>query len=819
MNLLIVESPAKAKTINKYLGKDYKVLASYGHVRDLPSKAGSVVPEDDFALIYEVDKASEKQVKKIADELKNSDKLILATDPDREGEAISWHIIEALKDKKKLPKNVTIERVAFNEITKSAIKEAVANPRPIDIDLVNAQQARRVLDYLVGFTLSPILWRKLPGSRSAGRVQSVALRLICERESEIEKFNPVEYWDIKVNFNTTKSEEFESKLVAIEGKKIDKFYIKNEKQAKDIEKHISDKDYQVKSITSKTVKRRPAAPFTTSTLQQDASNKLGFGTKITMQVAQKLYEGIEIGGEVRGLITYMRTDGVTISGQAINNIRGYIKGNFEEKYLPKSPNIYKSKVKNAQEAHEAIRPTDITITPEKVKNILSEVQYKLYKLIWQRTVASQMSEQELLQTTIDIESTDNFYGLRTTGSVLKFKGFTAIYNIPEDKDGAMLPLVKEKDPLDILKILSKQHFTEPPPRYNEASLVKKLEEIGIGRPSTYATIISILLDRNYARLDKKRFFPEERGMIVTAFLIQFFGQHFEYDFTANLEEGLDDISNGGIEWKKFLQKFWTGFSDISSHVGDKAPQEISTSITDLLENHYFKNDQGEIDRKCSECSDGVLNLRIGKFGAFIACTNYPDCKYTKQITDREEVKGDIEDGMLGANDEGQDIILKKGPYGFYIDLVDGDKEVKRVSVPKFINTEDVDKKMALKILELPRLLGINPNNDQEVKVGNGKFGPYIVSNKKFYSISNDDLFTIELNRALTIMTEGDKKTSKGEVKKLGLHPDLKEEIRVMKGRYGPYLKMGKLNVAITKSIDHENLDLNQAVELISKKLK
>lgn len=818
MNLLIVESPAKAKTINKYLGKDYKVLASYGHVRDLPSKSGSVVPENDFALVYEIDKKSEKHLKQISDALKTSNKLILATDPDREGEAISWHIIEALKAKKRIPKTIKIERVVFNEITKDAIKHAIANPRAIDLDLVNAQQARRVLDYLVGFTLSPILWRKLPGSKSAGRVQSVALRLICERESEIEKFKPVEYWDIKVDFKTLKAETFTTKLIAIKDKKLDKFFIKDEKQAKALEKDIASKSYQVKNVTSKTVKRHPQAPFTTSTIQQDASNKLGFSTKMTMQVAQKLYEGIDINGEVIGLITYMRTDGVSISDQAISKIRNYIKGNFDGQYLPKTPHYYKSKIKNAQEAHEAIRPTDITLTPEKIKNSLSDIQYKLYKLIWQRTMASQMSPQELLQTTIDVISTDQYYSLRVTGSVLKFKGFTVVYDIADGKGDVMLPLVKISDPLEFLKILSKQHFTEPPPRYNEASLVKKLEEIGIGRPSTYATIISILLDRNYAKLDKKRFFPEERGMIVTAFLVKFFEQYFEYDFTANLENGLDDISNGGVQWKNFLNKFWQGFQQVSTHVGEIPPQEISTNITNLLEEHYFKNEQGEISRKCSECDDGSLNLRIGKFGAFIACTNYPECKYTRQITDKGEVEVKAEDNILGSNDLGQDILLKKGPYGYYVELLADGKEIKRVSVPKFIAIGEIDKDMALKILELPRLLGVNPNNNQEVKVSNGKFGPYIVSDKKFTSISNDDLFTIKLDRALTLINDNSKKSAAGEVKTLGKHPELNEEIRIMKGRYGPYLKVGKLNVAIPKSLDHEKLDFTQAIELISKKL-
>ena len=818
MNLLIVESPAKAKTINKYLGKDYKVLASFGHVRDLPSKAGSVKPEDNFSLIYEIDAKSKKHLAEIASALKGCSKLILATDPDREGEAISWHVLEALRIQKKLPKNIIIERVVFNEITKSALKAAVANPREIDMDLVNAQQARRVLDYLVGFTLSPILWRKLPGSRSAGRVQSVALRLICEREQEIEEFDPKEYWNILANFVTKDNKNLnDAKLFSVNGQKIDKFFITNKTDAQKLESDIKEKSYQISSISAKTVKRNPQAPFTTSTLQQDAANKLGFGTKLTMQTAQKLYEGISIAGETRGLITYMRTDGVTISNEAINNIRNYIKSNFSDDYLPSTPNHYKSKIKNAQEAHEAIRPTDITLSPEAIKDDLSETQYKLYRLIWQRTVASQMAPQESLQTTIEIFSDDNHYGFKLTGSIIKFKGFTAIYNFNDNKSDNILPAVAEKEAVDMKDLSAKQHFTEPPPRYNEASLVKKLEEIGIGRPSTYAAIISILLDRNYVYLETKRFYPEERGMIVTAFLVKFFAQYFEYDFTANLEAGLDNVSNGNREWKNFLDEFWSGFNQISSTVMETNPQDISQKITDSLEKHYFTNESGDIERKCTECSDGSLNLRIGKFGAFIACTNYPSCKYTRQITgEASEIKNDI---VIGTNDLGQEILLKKGPYGHYIEVSDSSQQVKRVSIPKFINIDDIDLDLALKIISLPRNLGINPNNDQEVIVNNGKFGPYIVNDKKFHSINNEDLFTIELNRALAVIAESSNKATKGTIKSLGKHPDKGDEINVMKGRYGPYLKMGKMNIAIPKKINHETITLEEALELIAKKLK
>ena len=536
-----------------------------------------------------------------------------------------------------------------------------------------------------------------------------------------------------------------------------------------------------------------------------------------MQTAQKLYEGIDIFGDTKGLITYMRTDGVTISNQFINKIRDYVAGKFTQQYLPEKPHFYKTKVKNAQEAHEAIRPTDVSLDPEKIKDCLSDIQYKLYKLIWQRAVASQMAAQELLQSTIEITSQDKIYGLRATGSILQFKGFTAIYDGAQDKNMLILPKVSKNDPLDLLKINPKQHFTDPPPRYNEASLVKKLEEIGIGRPSTYASIITILLDREYAILEKKRFFPQERGMLVTAFLVNFFEKYFEYDFTATLEDGLDNVSNGKVAWKDFLGQFWQGFADISNKIGEKEASEIAGKITDSLESHYFKDEQGEIDRKCKECDNGILNLRIGRYGAFISCSNYPECKNTKQISD---VKGEKhEDNILGNNELGQEIILKKGPYGYYIELLEGEKKLKRISIPKFISIDEIDLNMAKKISSLPRNLGLHPENQQEILANNGKFGPYIQNNKKFYSIKAEDLFNIELEQALLVIKEGGKKASKGEIKKLGTYPDTGDEIKVMKGRYGPYLKVAKHNIAIAKNLDYEQLTLEQAIELIAKKLK
>ena len=812
MKLLVVESPAKAKTINKYLGNDYKVVASFGHVRDLPSKKGSVIPEKDFELVYEVDAASKKHMKVIEEGLKNADTLILATDPDREGESISWHIVEELRKRKKLKKDLIIHRVAFNEITKKAIIHAVNNPREIDVDLVNAGQARRVLDYLVGFTLSPVLWKKLPGSRSAGRVQSVALRVICEREMDIEKFRAVEYWSITGLFDSDDKKEFSAKLFSIEGEKLDKFAIKNEEGAKILEDSLNGQDYSIKSLTSKTVKRRPQAPFITSTLQQDASNKLGFPTKITMSIAQKLYEGIAIAGETKGLITYMRTDGITISADATIEIQNFIKAQYGENYLPTKPYIYKSKVKNAQEAHEAIRPTDITLTPDSIKSFLSDEQFKLYSMIWKRTIASLMAEQESLQTSVEVESGDKKYILKATGSIIKFKGFAEIYDITQDESN-ILPNLKEGENTPLKKLETKQHFTEPPARYNEASLVKKMEELGIGRPSTYASIITVLQDRKYVRLEKRRFFTEERGMIVTAFLKNFFAEYVEYDFTANLENGLDDISQGKVEWKKFLDNFWQGFNKLCNSTLEIDIAKVAENITKELEGHYFSNEKGEVNRKCPD-DGGELMLKLGKFGAFIACSNYPECKFTKQIATGEEAGGDapanVEDKELGDG-----ILLKKGPYGFYVETKELEK-LKRVSIPKFIEIEQVDLPFAKKIIALPKKLGMHPENNKEILVNNGRYGPYVANNGKFASIENSDLFTIELEKAVALLDSSSKGAkSTGEV--LGKHPKTDDEIKKMKGRYGPYIKYGKKNIALPKGTDAESLTLEDALKIIADK--
>jgi DNA topoisomerase-1 len=813
MNLLIVESPAKAGTINKYLGNNYKVLASFGHIRDLPSKTGSVDPNNNFSLIYDVDARSQKHLKAISDSVKNIDKLILATDPDREGESISWHIVEALKERNKLRNNIKIERVVFNEITKPAILKAIENPRDIDMNLVDAQQARRVLDYLVGFTLSPILWRKLPGSKSAGRVQSVALRLICERELEIEKFNPIEYWSIDAEFLAEKEQILKAKLIEIWGEKIDKFHLKNTDDAKRIEADSKQKSYSVAAIKSKKIKRKPYAPFTTSTLQQEAANKLGFTAKSTMMIAQKLYEGVNINGETKGLITYMRTDGISISKEAIKAIRNLIKSKYGERYLPEKEILYKSKIKNAQEAHEAIRPTDITIIPEDAKKYLSEEQFKLYNLIWKRTISSQMTEQESEQTSLDILAHDKSYNFRASGTVVLFKGFSEVYGNFKETDENLLPELQEGNHLNVKEILANQHFTEPPPRYNEASLVKTLEELGIGRPSTYASIISILIDRNYAHLDKKRFVPENRGLLVNSFLVGFFEKYFEYDFTANLEEGLDDISNGKIEWKDFLAKFWKGFSKISEEIGAKEAEEITKKITDSLAGHFFGSEKE--GRKCTSCANGELSLRMGKFGAFIACSNYPECKYTRQIGDNNENEIiENNDQIIAKDDSGNEIKLKKGPYGFYLEILENEK-AKRISIPKFINIDELNDDIAKKLVKLPRSLGVNPESNKEIKVNNGKYGPYLMHDGAFLSIDNNDLLTIKLDKALDLL-KNSKKTAAANI--IGVYEKTKDEIKLMKGRYGPYIKLGKKNIAIPKNFDADAITLAQAIEIIDKKL-
>ncbi len=851
MKLVIVESPAKAKTINKYLGKDFKVKASFGHIRDLPSKDGSVRPNEDFAMDYEISSKSTKHVKEISDAAKDAESIYLASDPDREGEAIAWHVVEVLKQKKAIKKNTKIYRVAFNEITKKAVTEAINNPREIDMNLVNSQQARRALDYLVGFTLSPVLWRKLPGSKSAGRVQSVALRLICEREGEIESFNSREYWDIKLDLTTQLGENFTAKFNNYKGKKLSQFDIVNEEEAGDIVKILKGKNYKVDSVEKKQVNRNPYAPFTTSSLQQEASRKLGFSAKRTMQIAQKLYEGITLGGETVGLITYMRTDGVTVSQEAINATRDMVAKNYGAKYLPEKQRFYSTKAKNAQEAHEAIRPTDVTRLPRDIGQYLEDDQLRLYELIWKRMVASQMQSAVLDQVGVDVKSTDNIAIARATGSTIRFDGFLKVYkedrdDDEDDDDSRILPDMKQGENLALKDVRPEQHFTQPPPRYTEASLVKKLEELGIGRPSTYASIISVLQERGYVSLEKKRFMAEDRGRIVTAFLISFFKRYVEYDFTANLEDKLDLVSAGDVDWKKLLSDFWGDFNVNIEEVKERTMTEVIRELNQLLANYLFPKDaKGEPDRKCPACADGKVSLKLGKFGSFLGCSNYPECKYTKQLGKEDNSAEGGEEGAVDDNTQanfetrilGQDpesglaVSLKKGPYGFYVQLGEdkkgkgkGKEKPKRASLSKGRKPEDITLADALSLLALPRIIGNHPETGKEIVAGIGRFGPYLKHDGKFTSLRDDDVLTIGINRAVTVLAESQKggKGGKGKtpvtpLKVLGKHPETGEDIAVYTGRYGPYVKHQKTNTSLPKSLSVENITLEQAVELISKK--
>ena len=820
MDLVIVESPAKAKTINKYLGKEFKVLSSYGHIRDLPSKDGSVEPDNDFYMHYAVDDRSAKQVKEIIKACKGVNTVYLATDPDREGEAIAWHVAEVLKENKAIKKDVKFKRIVFHEITKKSVLEALKKPRDISMDLVNAQQARRALDYLVGFNLSPVLWRKLPGSRSAGRVQSVALRLISDREAEIERFIEREYWTIKCDFAAKKA-EFAATLVSVKGKKLDKFDLPDEETVKPIVLELEDSQYKVQSIEKKQQKRNPYPPFITSTLQQDASRKLGFSAKKTMTLAQKLYEGIGIDGETIGLITYMRTDGVYMSQDSVNEIRNHVAEAYGKKYLPDSPRMYKSKSKNAQEAHEAIRPTDVHLTPHKISKFLEKDQLKLYELIWRRAVACQMSSAILDQMTVMIVNNKKSLGLKATGSVVLFDGFYKVYkealdsDSEKEDDGGILPELSEGEVLKLLKVIPDQHFTSPPPRYSEASLVKKLEELSIGRPSTYASIISVLLDRNYVRMENRRFFPEERGIIVTAFLMSFFDKYVEYSFTAEMEDKLDSISDGKMEWKNLLKQFWKDFHKSVEDAHKHSIEEVIKAIEPLLENHVFpKTKDGSDPKKCPECEEGKLQIRIGKFGPFVSCDKYPDCKYTRELDLYDEAGGREDhkpsERVLGTDPiSGLEVYLKKGPYGMYLQLGKSDSEnMKRSPLPKFVNDEELDLELALSLLMLPKELGVHPKSGEIIKAGIGKYGPYIFHQKQYVSLTNPkEVFSINLEKAITLI---DSNPNKG--KDLGDYKN--DTILLLKGKYGPYLKFSGRNFKIPKDCKSEDLKLEEAIKLI-----
>jgi DNA topoisomerase I len=825
MNVLVVESPAKAKTINKYLGPGYKVLASFGHIRDLPPKDGSVKPEDGFAMTWHIDERAQKRIKDIADAVKGADKLILATDPDREGEAISWHVLEVLKQKKALGK-AQVERVTFNAITKNAVQEAIAHPRQIDGELVDAYLARRALDYLVGFTLSPVLWRKLPGARSAGRVQSVALRLVVERELEVEAFKAQEYWTVDANVVAYGADAsptpFKARLTHL-GKKLDKLSIASEGEAKAAVEAIKARKFTIAAVDSKPVKRHPAPPFITSTLQQEAARKLGFSAKRTMQVAQELYEGVDIGGETTGLITYMRTDGVAMDGGAMQEARGVIGERYGARYVPEKPRFYSSKVKNAQEAHEAIRPTSFHRTPEAVVRKLDADQARLYELVWKRAMASQMESAEMERTTVDVVSEDGSITLRATGSVVMFDGFLTLYqeghDDEADEDGNRLPRVTAGDPASIEKTLPEQHFTEPPPRYSEASLVHKLEELGIGRPSTYASILSVLRERAYVRMDRNRFVPEDKGRIVTAFLSNFFTRYVEYDFTADLEEKLDEVSAGNLEWKQLLEEFWRDFSAAIDGTKDLKISQVIDALNEVLGPHIFPPEANGTDpRLCPTCGSGRLSLKLGRFGAFVGCSNYPDCRYTRQLGQKNG-EGSAEPKLLGKFPEsGEDVSLRSGRFGPYVQLGDGDKP-KRSSLPKGTDLASVDLELAVKLLSLPREVGKHPETGEPITANFGRYGPYVAHDGQYASLeSPEDVFTIGLNRAVTILAEkkANSRARRGPepLKELGNNP-AGVVIKVMRGRYGPYVTDGNTNATLPKSADPNTVTLEEALSLIA----
>jgi len=829
MKLVIVESPAKAKTINSYLGKDYEVLASFGHVRDLPAKDGSVLPDEDFAMTWEVDAQSRKRLSDIGNALKNADELILATDPDREGEAISWHVLDVLKQKK-LIKDKPVRRVVFNAITKQAITEAMQHPRDIDEPLVEAYLARRALDYLVGFTLSPVLWRKLPGSRSAGRVQSVTLRLVCDREAEIERFRAQEYWSVAARLNE-KGQSFEARLLEVDGKRTDKLAVKNQAEAAALKAAIEAGAFNVAAVDKRPTKRNPYPPFTTSSLQQDASSRLGFSPARTMQVAQRLYED--------GIITYMRTDAVQMAPEGIEQARRAIAKQFGSDYLPEKPRLYQTKAKNAQEAHEAIRPTDMFRHPSSLSSESDAA--RLYDLIWKRTLASQMRSAEIERTTADISvfgSPRNIM-LRAVGSVVTFAGFLSLYGVEakEDRsddesadDDRELPPLSIGDRPKLEKALIEQHFTQPPARYTEASLIKKMEELGIGRPSTYAATVSVLQERNYVRIEKRALIPEDRGRIVTAFLASFFERYVEYGFTANLEEKLDLISDGKLEWKDVLREFWIEFQRHVEEIKDLRVSEVLDALNDLLQDHIFPpRADGRDARVCPNCSDGKLSLKLGKFGAFIGCSNYPDCKYTLQLSDAAAgAAGEAPagDGSLGIDpDSGLEVFLKSGRFGPYIQLGDG-SEPKRSSLPKGWTPEQLTLESALKLLALPREVGNHPETGKPISAGLGRYGPFVLHDGTYANLPDvEEVFTVGLNRAVDLLAQkaagGGRRFGRSaggaSVSALKTFPHDDGEISVRPGRYGPYVNQGKVNATLPKDVKPEDVTLEQALALIAAK--
>ena len=837
-DVVVVESPAKAKTINKYLGSGFTVLASFGHVRDLPPKDGSVRPDEDFAMDWEADERGSRQVSAIAKAIKSGTTLYLATDPDREGEAISWHVRAMLEDRKAL-KGVTVRRVTFNEITRNAVTTAMAKPRELDQPLIEAYMARRALDYLVGFTLSPVLWRKLPGSRSAGRVQSVALRLVCEREAEIEAFRAREYWTIEALMATPAGAPFTARLTHFNGRKLEQFDLPNAAAAEAARAAVEAGDFSVTTIERKRVRRNPNPPFTTSTLQQEASRKLGFGAQQTMRVAQQLYEGVDIGGETVGLITYMRTDGVQMAREAVHAIRDHVKNAFGGNYLPAAPREYSTKAKNAQEAHEAIRPTDVDRRPDDVSRYLSHDQARLYELIWKRAVASQMSQAEFDQVSVDM--TDAAGGktvLRANGSLLAFDGFLKLYRedrddqAEDDDESRVLPAMSEGDPLTRREVKASQHFTQPPPRYTEASLVKKMEELGIGRPSTYASTLSVLRDRNYVRLEAKRLVPEDRGRLVTAFLTSFFTRYVDPGFTASLEEKLDEISDGRADWRAVMRAFWHDFSEAVDQTKDLKISDVINALDDDLGRHFFPpKEDGSDPRLCPACGSGRLGLKLGRHGSFIGCSNYPNCQYTRRlaVNNGEEGEETLKEGMrvLGRDPTtDEEITVRRGPYGLYVqqgeppppateDKKAKKEKPKRMSLPRGLDGESITLEQALGLLTLPRLIGLHPESREPMEAGIGRFGPYIRMGSVYASLDkDDDVLSVGANRAVDLLAK-----KLASVRTLGPHPKDGETIMVKKGRFGPYAQHGKIVANLPRQVSMDDITLEESVALLAEKGK
>ena len=819
MPVVVVESPAKAKTINKYLGSDYTVLASYGHVRDLPPKDGSVDPDRGFDMKWEIGADSKKHVKAIADALKEDNELILATDPDREGEAISWHLEETLRKKRVINSDTPVSRVVFNAITKSAVSDAMANPREIDAPLVHAYLARRALDYLVGFNLSPVLWRKLPGARSAGRVQSVCLRLIVEREIEIEAFKPKEYWSVKASLKTPRGQVFKGKLINFAGTKLDKYDLKSSSEAELAAEAITTRDLVVASVESKPTSRNPFAPFMTSTLQQEAGRKYGMGARQTMQAAQRLYEA--------GHITYMRTDGIDMAPEAVTSTRESIKERYGDKFLPASPRFYKNKAKNAQEAHECIRPTSISRDAKQLK--LSDTdQFKLYDLIWKRTISCQMESAKLERTSVDLQSLDKEVTLRANGQVVLFDGFLKVYEESSDdaeqsEDESRLPQMSEGENIEKLSVDPEQHFTQPPPRYTEASLVKKMEDLGIGRPSTYANIVTTIQDREYVRKEKNRLFPEDKGRIVTIFLLNFFKRYVEFDFTAGLENQLDAVSAGKGNYKELLGKFWDDFSEAISETSELRIAEVLDVLDDALAPQlYPPKEDGSDPRRCPKCGNGQLHLKSSRTGGFVGCGNYPECNFTRPISGETNESAE----RLLGEENGDEIFLKSGRYGPYIQRGEPSEENKkpqRASLPKGWSASDIELEKALKLLSLPREVGPHPEDGQIIEAGIGRYGPFVRHGRTYANLKDpDDVFNIGMNRAVEELAKkatagSGRGTASKAIKELGEHPEGGGSVNVMDGRYGPYVKYAKINATIPKGKDPEEITLEEAINLINEK--